>query len=84
MKGVCGTKPSSSPQKLSESNPLNVLLYQRLKYALDRQEARKIVKDKEKLIIIEEKVEETQDSLLTLWTLSQSKKQMSILDLFMV
>jgi small subunit ribosomal protein S4e len=44
LKGVYATKPSAGPHKTRECIPLNVLLQQRLKYALNRDEARKIVK----------------------------------------
>merc|ERR1719327_2436060 len=55
LKGVYGTRPSPGPHKLRECIPLNVLLQQRLRYALNRQEARKIVKNKEGLIKIDGK-----------------------------
>jgi len=44
LRGVYATKPSAGPHKTRECIPLNVLLQQRLKYALSRDEARKIVK----------------------------------------
>jgi len=44
LRGVYATKPSAGPHKTRECIPLNVLLQQRLKYALNRDEARKIVK----------------------------------------
>merc|ERR1719498_1968201 len=56
LKGIYGTRPSPGPHKLRECIPLTVLLQQRLKYALNRQEARKIVKNKEGLIKIDGKV----------------------------
>merc|ERR1719263_418156 len=56
LNGVYATRPSPGPHKLRECIPLNVLLQQRLKYALSRNEARKIVKDKEGLIKIDGKV----------------------------
>jgi len=56
LKGVYGTRPSPGPHKLRECIPLTVLLQQRLKYALNRQEARKIVKNKEGLIKIDGKI----------------------------
>jgi len=56
LKGIYGTKPSPGPHKLRECIPLNVLLQQRLKYALTRDEARKIVNDKEGLIKIDGKI----------------------------
>ena len=55
LKGVYATRPSPGPHKLRECIPLNVLLQQRLKYALTRNEARKIVKDKAGLIKIDGK-----------------------------
>merc|ERR1719327_2575294 len=55
LKGVYGTRPSPGPHKLRECIPLNVLLQQRLGYALNRQEARKIVKNKEGLVKIDGK-----------------------------
>ena len=56
LNGVYGTRPSPGPHKLRECIPLNVLLQQRLKYAFNRNEARKIVKNKEGLIKIDGKV----------------------------
>jgi len=56
LNGVYGTKPSAGPHKTRECIPLNVLLQQRLKYALTRDEARKIVKDKEGLIKVDGKI----------------------------
>jgi len=56
LNGVYGTKPSAGPHKTRECIPLNVLLQQRLKYALSRDEARKIVKDKEGLIKVDGKL----------------------------
>jgi len=56
LKGVYGTRPSAGPHKLRECIPLNVLLQQRLKYALSRQESMKIVKDKEGLIKVDGKI----------------------------
>lgn len=47
LRGVYASKPSAGPHKTRECIPLNVLLQQRLKYALSRDEARKIVKDRE-------------------------------------
>jgi len=56
LKGVYATKPSAGPHKNRECIPLNVLLQQRLKYALSRQESIKIVRDKEGLIKVDGKV----------------------------
>lgn len=56
LKGVYATRPSAGPHKLRECIPLSVLLQQRLKYALSRDEARKIVNDKEGLIKIDGKI----------------------------
>jgi len=56
LKGVYGTRPSPGPHKLWECIPLNVLLQQRLKYALSRDEARKIVNNKEGLIKVDGKI----------------------------
>jgi len=56
LKGVYATRPSAGPHKLRECIPLSVLLQQRLKYALSRDEARKIVKDKEGLIKVDGKI----------------------------
>jgi small subunit ribosomal protein S4e len=55
LKGVYSTRPSPGPHKLRECIPLHVLLQQRLGYALNRQEARKIVKSKEGLVKIDGK-----------------------------
>lgn len=56
LNGVYGTKPSAGPHKTRECIPLNVLLQQRLKYALSRDESRKIVLDKEGLIKVDGKL----------------------------
>jgi small subunit ribosomal protein S4e len=56
LNGLYATRPSPGPHKLRECIPLNVLLQQRLKYALSRDEARKIVKDKEGLIKVDGKI----------------------------
>jgi len=56
LKGVYATRPSAGPHKLRECIPLSVLLQLRLKYALTRDEARKIVKDKEGLIKVDGKI----------------------------
>ena len=56
LNGVYATKPSAGPHSTRECIPLNVLLQQRLKYALSRDEARKIVKDKEGLIKVDGKL----------------------------
>jgi len=54
--GVYSTRPSTGPHKRRECIPLNVLLRNRLHYALSRQEAIKIVKDKEGLIKVDNKI----------------------------
>jgi small subunit ribosomal protein S4e len=54
--GIYATRPSAGPHKRRESIPLGVLLKNRLKYALSRQEAMKIVKDKEGLIKVDNKI----------------------------
>merc|ERR1719263_1807114 len=56
LRGVYSTRPSPGPHRLRECIPLNVLLQHRLKYALTRQEAMKIVKDKEGLIKVDGKI----------------------------
>lgn len=56
LKGVYATRPSAGPHKLRECIPLSVLLQLRLKYALNRNEARKIVKDREGLIKVDGKI----------------------------
>ena len=56
LKGLYATRPSQGPHKLRECIPLSVLLQQRLKYALSRDEARKIANDKEGLIKVDGKV----------------------------
>lgn len=56
LKGVYATRPSPGPHKLRECIPLNVLLQLRLKYALSRNEARKIVKDKDGNIKVDGKI----------------------------
>ena len=56
LKGVYATRPSAGPHKLRECIPLNVLLQQRLKYAMTRDESRRITNDKEGLIKVDGKV----------------------------
>jgi len=56
LNGVYATKPSAGPHKTRECIPLTVLLQQRLKYALSRDEARRIVLDKEGLIKVDGKL----------------------------
>jgi len=56
LKGVYGTKPSAGPHKTSMCIPLTVVLVQRLRYALTRDEARKIVIDKQGLIKVDGKI----------------------------
>lgn len=56
LKGVHGTRPSPGPHKLRECIPLSVLLVQRLKYALGRQDTLRICKDREGMIKVDGKV----------------------------
>lgn len=54
--GVYATRAATGPHKRRECIPLNVLLKNRLRYALTRQESIKIVKDKEGLIKVDGKI----------------------------
>jgi len=54
--GIYATRPAAGPHKRRESIPLTILLRNRLRYALSRQEAMKIVKDKEGLIKVDNKI----------------------------
>lgn len=56
MKGVYAVRPSAGPHKLRECIPMSVLLHQRLKYAVNTNDARKIANDKEGLIKVDGKV----------------------------
>jgi len=56
LKGVYATRPSAGPHKLRECLPMSVLLQQRLKYAFNTSEARKIANDKQGLIQVDGKV----------------------------
>lgn len=56
LKGVYSVRPSAGPHKLRECIPLSVLLQQRLKYALTRQESLKICRQKEGLIKVDGKI----------------------------
>jgi len=56
LSGVYASRPSTGPHKLRECIPMNVLLQNRLRYALSKQEVIKIVKDKEGLIKVDGKV----------------------------
>ncbi len=53
---VYATRAATGPHKRRECIPLTVLLRNRLRYAFTRQEALKIVKDKEGLIKIDGKI----------------------------
>ena len=54
--GKYATRPSTGPHKLRECIPLNILLRNRLKYALSRKDVFSIVKDKDGLIKVDNKV----------------------------
>jgi small subunit ribosomal protein S4e len=54
--GIYATRPSAGPHRRRESIPLSILLRNRLHYAFTRQEAMKIVKDKEGLIKVDNKI----------------------------
>jgi small subunit ribosomal protein S4e len=56
LSGKYAVRASTGPHKLRECIPLTVLLQNRLKYALNRQEVIKIVKDKEGMIKVDGKV----------------------------
>ena len=56
LDGIYAPRPSPGPHKLRECIPLAVLLKQRLKYALNYNEVIKIVKNKEGLIKVDNKV----------------------------
>jgi len=56
LKGVYSTRPAPGPHKIRECIPLNVVLQQRLKYALNRQDSLKICKDREGMIKVDGKV----------------------------
>lgn len=54
--GTYSSRPSTGPHKRFECIPISVLLRNRLRYAMSRQEAIKIVKDKEGLIKVDGKI----------------------------
>jgi small subunit ribosomal protein S4e len=54
--GVYGTRAATGPHKRKECIPLTVLLRNRLRYAISRQEGIKICKDKEGLIKVDGKI----------------------------
>jgi len=54
--GKYATRPSQGPHKLRECIPMSVLLRNRLKYALTGKDVISIVKDKEGLIKINNKI----------------------------
>jgi len=56
LSGKYTTRPSTGPHKLRECIPLSILLRNRLKYALTGKDVRSIVKDKEGLVKIDNKV----------------------------
>lgn len=56
LRGKYATRPSTGPHKMRECLPLNILLRQRLKYALNGMEALKICRDKDNNIKIDNKI----------------------------
>jgi small subunit ribosomal protein S4e len=56
LKGVWAPRPSAGPHKLRECLPLIIMLRNRLKYALNRREVLLIVKDREGLIKVDNKI----------------------------
>jgi len=54
--GIYATRAGAGPHKRKESIPLTILLRNRLHYAFTRQEAIKIVRDKEGLIKVDNKI----------------------------
>jgi small subunit ribosomal protein S4e len=54
--GKYATRPSTGPHKLRECIPLNILLRNRLKYALSAKDVFNLVKDKEGLIKVDNKI----------------------------
>lgn len=56
LSGKYATRPSQGPHKLRECIPLAVLLKNRLKYALARKDVFSIVRDKEGMIKIDNKI----------------------------
>lgn len=54
--GSYASKPSAGPHKLRECIPLFVLLQNRLRYALNAKDVYTIVKDKEGLIKVDNKI----------------------------
>jgi len=56
LSGKYTTRPSTGPHKLRECIPLSILLRNRLKYALTGKDVKSIVRDKEGLVKIDNKV----------------------------
>ena len=56
MGGVYACRPAQGPHKLKESLPLQIILKEKLKYALNGREALQILKEKENLVTIDKKV----------------------------
>lgn len=56
LTGVYAPRPSTGPHKLRECIPLILVLRNRLKYALNGSEVKKIVKDREGLIKVDNKI----------------------------
>jgi len=56
LSGKYTTRPSTGPHKLRECIPLSILLRNRLRYALTGKDVRSIVKDKEGLVKIDNKI----------------------------
>ena len=56
LRGVYATRPSAGPHKLRECIPLTILLQNRLKYALNGQDAIKICRQREGLIKVDGKI----------------------------
>ena len=56
MGGVYTVRPAQGPHKLRKSIPLELILRHKLKLALNHQEAYKIMKQKEGLVLVDQKV----------------------------
>ena len=56
LNGKYTSRPSTGPHKLRESIPLSIVLNQRLKYALFAKDVFSIVRDKEGMVKIDNKI----------------------------
>jgi small subunit ribosomal protein S4e len=80
--GTWASRPSSGPHRLRESIPIGLILRHRLKYALNGREANVILKDKEGMVKIDNKVRSDVGfpcGVMDVITLEKSNEQFRVL-----